>query len=743
MSAPDVRSYIELAPQRLRVWPGNPRKTLGDVGELAQSIERNGVLEPLLVRPLVEPEGEVTHEVLAGQRRYHASLVAGLSLLPCMVRAVPDDVALELGLVENSQRSDVDAIEEAEAIHALLNTHGRSVATIADRLGRSEAWVRRRASLVALVPAARTLLRAGRLTLRHAQLLASVGADVQEQLLARYAYVRDGEDMPTHTAFARDIVYLLKTLSSAPFDVDDATLPGGACGRCAKRSGAQGDLFATGRELIDSCLDTACWTAKSDATWARAERDAKRRGLPVLPSSEVFHPEAGGRPVTRDESAYRSVAELPKNAKLEPVALTRDPDGRTCPLYDAAEVDALFEENAAAPKTETNASERAAERERERAEAARARLASQQRLHDALRTWSHDDLLRLAAIGADDLYNGLADAADVLGLEAPQPAGRDAEGFDAWARRLPAATLLRVTLVSLAMAAADSAEHGFAEELTRTPSRLGRTLRELLTPVFCPELTPKPATTSKTSKPATSERSEATAKPSKGTKGAKRARGSTPTPTTTPAPRAVPHREGERITLDGIEVELLASDAEGFTWRTTESDPKERDEGEVAWADLVEVAVGEWRAKRIDADADPTQSELAPTDRSQTEASPNAATGARANGRRSPRDGWAVVELSEGRWRVAATGDREQMKGLYATRCASIYNRASDPALRDLPLLERRAGFAVVLFDALGQRRAECPVGPRGADGARIEWPTTTPGPEGSDVLSIEQKGAA
>ncbi len=586
MSAPDVQTFVELAPQHLRVWPGNPRKTLGDVGELAQSIERHGVLEPLLVRPLAEPEGDVTHEVLAGQRRYHASLVACIATLPCMVRTVPDDVALELGLIENSQRSDVDPIEEAEAIHALLHTHGRSVAQIADRLGRSEAWVRRRASLVALVPAVRELLRNGRLTLRHAHLLATVSADVQLRLLDRYAWVREGEDMPTPTTFARDIVYLLHTLSTAPFDVADATLPGGACARCPKRSSAQGDLFATGRELIDSCLDDACWKAKSDATWARAERDAKRRGLPVIPASEVLDSQAGQRPVTRDDSPFRVLTELPKGATLEPVALTRDADGRTCALYDAAAVDALYAaDEASAPDDDAKARDaREAERERVRQAERDARVATQRRLHEAARSWSHDDLLRLAAYGLDATTNGLADAAEVLDLDAPPMDSRAPEAFEAWVRSLPSPTLLRAMLVSLALAAADTCEHGFAEELKRTPTRLGRTERELLTPVFCPELTAAPT------KPAKAEKPTKPAKAPKGTRAAKAPK----------TPPAAPHAKGERITLDGIEVELLEADAHGFTWCTTESDPKARDEGDTEWSDLERVSERAWRAKRLD-----------------------------------------------------------------------------------------------------------------------------------------------
>jgi len=108
--------------------------------------------------------------------------------------------------------------------------------------------------------------------------------------------------------------------------------------------------------------------------------------------------------------------------------------------------------------------------------------------------------------------------------------------------------------------------------------------------------------------------------------------------------------------------------------------------------------------------------------------------------RRSPRDGWSIVELRDGRWQVATTGDREQLKVAFAARVSTIHSKPLQPGES---FTDRYNGVGVALFDALGQRRDECPYLVRLADRTRIEWPSTVPGPEGADVTVWQPKAVA
>ena len=307
----------------LRVWPGNPRKTIPDLTDLTASIRRLGVLSPLLIRPLATPDGDVTHEVIAGQCRYLAADLAGLDEVPVNEREVDDCVALELGLIENSQRESPSPLEEAEAIERLTRDHGRTVEQVANKLGRTVAWVRRRLTLLGLGEAARERMRRGELPLAHAERLAVLDAETQARVLSRCP-----DELPASGAFAREIMLSLHSLANAPFDIEDAKLPGGSCSRCSKRSDSQADLFASVSSAA-GCPDAACWSKKNDASWARVERDAKKRKLPIIDAKGVLA--SYGVPGTIEYTApYLSE---PPTPDAKPVAIARHFRGHAVELY--------------------------------------------------------------------------------------------------------------------------------------------------------------------------------------------------------------------------------------------------------------------------------------------------------------------------------------------------------------------------------------------------------------------------
>ncbi len=126
-----VGRMIEI--ERLRPNPTQPRKELQGIEELAESIRERGILEPILVRPAEDG----AFEIIAGERRYRAARLAGLSLIPCVEVDVDDRGSLEISLIENLQRRDLTVFEEAEAIGRLLDEFGYTHEQVARRLGRS------------------------------------------------------------------------------------------------------------------------------------------------------------------------------------------------------------------------------------------------------------------------------------------------------------------------------------------------------------------------------------------------------------------------------------------------------------------------------------------------------------------------------------------------------------------------------------------------------------------------------
>jgi len=179
--------FREIPIKALYPSPLNPRKTLSQpaLEELAESIRDKGVIEPLVVR--AEPDGDSERprfEIVAGERRYRAAMLANLTALPCVVRTLTDAEVVEHALTENHQRADVHPLEEAEAIQQLLDLDtAYTIAGVAAKLGVSKSWVYGRLKLLKMDDQAREAYRAGAITAEHADLLAAVPAHQQAAAL--------------------------------------------------------------------------------------------------------------------------------------------------------------------------------------------------------------------------------------------------------------------------------------------------------------------------------------------------------------------------------------------------------------------------------------------------------------------------------------------------------------------------------------------------------------------------------
>jgi ParB family transcriptional regulator, chromosome partitioning protein len=155
--------------------------------ELADSIRAQGLMQPIVVRPLPGSTGPVRYEIIAGERRWRAAQMAGLGEVPVVVRDVPDDVALALALIENIQREDLSPLDEARALERLVVEFGMTHERAAEAVGRSRTAVSNLIRLLELDDAVKQRLASGELDMGHARALLALPRSQQAQAAARVA----------------------------------------------------------------------------------------------------------------------------------------------------------------------------------------------------------------------------------------------------------------------------------------------------------------------------------------------------------------------------------------------------------------------------------------------------------------------------------------------------------------------------------------------------------------------------
>ena len=173
-----------------------PRKDFDEkaLSELADSIREHGVLQPLLVRPLKDGR----YQLIAGERRWRASRMAGLTEVPVIVRDLDDQAAMELALIENLQRTDLNIMEEAAGYRELMERYGMTQEVVAKRVGKSRPAVANALRMLALPEATARLVREGKLTAGHARALLGLPDPAEidplaERVLAEGLSVRETE----------------------------------------------------------------------------------------------------------------------------------------------------------------------------------------------------------------------------------------------------------------------------------------------------------------------------------------------------------------------------------------------------------------------------------------------------------------------------------------------------------------------------------------------------------------------
>ena len=182
-------SELRIEVSRIRPNPRQPRQTFDDASleELARSIKSTGLLQPIVVRPLDAGR----FELIAGERRWRAAQKAGIHQIPAVVRNVPDERLLELALIENLQREELNPIEEAEAYRILVDDLGLTQNELADRVGKQRATVANALRLLGLPQRVQDMVRTRQITMGHARALLAL-EDVAAIVALAQRLVADG-----------------------------------------------------------------------------------------------------------------------------------------------------------------------------------------------------------------------------------------------------------------------------------------------------------------------------------------------------------------------------------------------------------------------------------------------------------------------------------------------------------------------------------------------------------------------
>jgi ParB family chromosome partitioning protein len=198
VTRPSPRGLLQIALERIVPNRNQPRKTFdpATLDELRASIAEFGVLVPVIVRA----DGD-NFELIAGERRWRAANAAGLDTIPAILRQSDERESLEVAIIENLQRDNLDALEEAMGFAHLMEAYGFTQERVAERLGRSRSAVANTLRLLVLPDGAKALLRSGAISAGHARALLALAPERREAVAERI--VRDGLTVRAVEALAR------------------------------------------------------------------------------------------------------------------------------------------------------------------------------------------------------------------------------------------------------------------------------------------------------------------------------------------------------------------------------------------------------------------------------------------------------------------------------------------------------------------------------------------------------------
>lgn len=283
----------------LRPSTTNPRKDFDSpkakkaLEDLKDSIIVQGICQPILARP---KPGATPFELVAGERRYRAALLAGFDVVPVIIRELSDSAAEEIQVVENLQRSDLTELEEAESYHRLLALKGDdgqpryTMATLGQRFGIDESTIRLRLCLLNLDKQGQAALAGGEIGARQAVLVARIPDPAARTEALKLVLAPQHKKEPLTFLETKELISekFMQGLGGAPFKLDDAKLleTAGACSTCPKMTDNCAQLFSAEEaqhfKKKKICTDPTCFRAKLAAMWKARTAEAEAAGATVL-----------------------------------------------------------------------------------------------------------------------------------------------------------------------------------------------------------------------------------------------------------------------------------------------------------------------------------------------------------------------------------------------------------------------------------------------------------------------------
>ncbi len=250
------------------------------MSELTESVKARGVLTPIWVR-----KNGSGHLIIAGHRRHQAAIAAGLETIPAIVKEATDEQAMELSVIENDQREDVNPMEQAMGYKDLLDKGKHTPETLALKLGKNVPYVLGRLKLLNIPKEAQKALLEGKIEYGHALLLTRLKNNGDQKTL-----LEDILEEGLSVTAARQVMNQFSTrLGSAAFDVKTA------CSACPSRSKNQTALFPEAAKEKDDCLDASCFFTKTREHYQKLAKDMAAKGVKVLTSAQQVQSAKNGK----------------------------------------------------------------------------------------------------------------------------------------------------------------------------------------------------------------------------------------------------------------------------------------------------------------------------------------------------------------------------------------------------------------------------------------------------------------
>ena len=330
--------------KRMAIVPSktNPRKNFDPVKleELAATIRQHGILQPLLVRPIEIGKGPKVgarkgeeYELVAGERRWRGAGLAKLEELPCIVREMSDKEVLEVQYIENLQRDDLTALEEADGFRRLIDEGLYTAESLAAKLGKSRSHVFGRLKLCKLHGPVRKAVEQGKIDASIAGLIAKIpDPKDQEEVLEQVQDPFYGDEPMSFRDAAEYIEReFCKGLKGAKFDEAVVNLVPGvpSCLECPKRSGNMKEAFPELAKSPNVCTDPKCYAQKEKRYAEVTANECKAKGFTFLPNGERLFESYNDYKV-RGHSGYvemKNAAEGDKKSRTWQTLLGNEPKG--------------------------------------------------------------------------------------------------------------------------------------------------------------------------------------------------------------------------------------------------------------------------------------------------------------------------------------------------------------------------------------------------------------------------------